>query len=350
MFPIVTVVQPASLTGTTNGQLPSGLMRSVGMGGLLHHNAARSFEALRAAARAQGFHLTYTWGGTYRSYENQKALFLRRYSTTPTDRHSKVWNGVRYWNHTGAMAAVPGTSNHGWGLAIDLALDRDPSDGLDPNDAVNIAPAIPWLKENAWRFGFSWEVQSEPWHIRYVRGDRIPAAVIDFERHGGVAVPPATEADLPTLREGAKGEAVQHLQSVLRKVQHPGIVVDGRFGPATAAVVRDFQARHGLTIDAVVGPRTWAKLGQVEAALVTAKPAYPVLRVASRGRYVTYAQRVIQRCQPGLAVDGVFGPATAWSLSEWQKCVGLPANGSVVDAQVWAKLIDVGDGFEVSRP
>jgi hypothetical protein len=35
--------------------------------------------------------------------------------------------------------------------------------------------------DHAGEFGWSWELQSEPWHLRYVAGDEVPAAVIEFE-------------------------------------------------------------------------------------------------------------------------------------------------------------------------
>ncbi|MEV5889828.1 peptidoglycan-binding domain-containing protein [Nonomuraea fuscirosea] len=69
--------------------------------------------------------------------------------------------------------------------------------------------------------------------------------------------------DLPLLREGAKGDIVGRLQSVLMEYASnrwettPGSV-DGMFGPATARAVEAFQEWRGLLIDGVVGPNTWA--------------------------------------------------------------------------------------------
>jgi LAS superfamily LD-carboxypeptidase LdcB len=128
---------------------------------------------MRAAALADGirpFKPT-SRADTYRTYQEQVALFTSRYTMTPLPgRPSKVWEGRRWWQKPNtAIAAVPGTSNHGLGIAVDIA---DASgDRLD------------WLEANALTYGFSWEFTSgaEPWHIRYYRGDDIPPAVADWK-------------------------------------------------------------------------------------------------------------------------------------------------------------------------
>jgi peptidoglycan hydrolase-like protein with peptidoglycan-binding domain len=56
------------------------------------------------------------------------------------------------------------------------------------------------------------------------------------------------------LHEGDTGTRVAQLQQLLH------IDADGIFGPQTAAAVRAFQGRAGLTVDGVVGQSTWQAL------------------------------------------------------------------------------------------
>lgn len=57
------------------------------------------------------------------------------------------------------------------------------------------------------------------------------------------------------IRLGATGKIVKEIQAKLG-----GLVVDGRFGPLTAARLAEFQRKHKLVADQVVGPLTWKAL------------------------------------------------------------------------------------------
>jgi peptidoglycan hydrolase-like protein with peptidoglycan-binding domain len=60
------------------------------------------------------------------------------------------------------------------------------------------------------------------------------------------------------LRQGNSGPAVAVLQRALN-TQYPAyshLAVDGVFGPATNAVVREFQSRDHLAVDGIAGPIT----------------------------------------------------------------------------------------------
>lgn len=183
-LPIAPVTLPADLVGQPNGRIPAELLVDVGPSGLLHHTAARAWKAFVADAASNGLPLTYTYGGTYRTLAAQTVLFESRYAPGGAGGGCKFYKGGWWCKKTAnlATAAVPGTSNHGLGLAVDLALDSDISDGLGPDDAIAVSQkVVDWLIANAHRYGFSAELQSERWHWRYVTGDTVPQAVLNFE-------------------------------------------------------------------------------------------------------------------------------------------------------------------------
>lgn len=180
VYPVAPVTLPAVCTRYANGQIPQDEMRQVdatlGRFGWLVEPAARSHAALVDAATKAGFRLRAT--GYYRSLADQEALFRSRYTPHPMPP-GKLWR-LRWWrkNPGVASAATPGTSNHGLGIAADFAEETDG----DPAAESLTGPLLAWLLDNAASFGWSWELQSEPWHLRYVAGDVLPARVIEFER------------------------------------------------------------------------------------------------------------------------------------------------------------------------
>jgi len=89
----------------------------------------------------------------------------------------------------------------------------------------------------------------------------IPAGLytIDELRKAGIDVD--DDKNMPTLRRGSVGEAVEDLQALLNAKYGFSLEIDGNFGKATEAAVKEFQQRNGLTPDGIVGPKTWAALG-----------------------------------------------------------------------------------------
>jgi nucleoid-associated protein YgaU len=197
-LPVTKVVLPKCLEGQKNGQLAPGLLVECGIGKFkMVAPAARAMKALVAAASAAGYEVSAT--GTYRSYDQQVFLFHSRYTTTELPgRPTKTWNGTTYWQMPGtAMAAVPGTSNHGFGLAADLALKNR------RGQTVSVTlQFVEWLINNAATYGYSAEAQSENWHWRYVAGDKIPAAVLAFEGDVTTVEPSKPTPPAPTPQEG----------------------------------------------------------------------------------------------------------------------------------------------------
>jgi peptidoglycan hydrolase-like protein with peptidoglycan-binding domain len=67
-------------------------------------------------------------------------------------------------------------------------------------------------------------------------------------------------AESGALAPGDQGVEVLELQEALSSAGYP-VVVDGEFGPQTAAALRAFQAASGLTVSGVVDEPTAEALG-----------------------------------------------------------------------------------------
>ena len=129
-----TMVVPPELQQYGNGKIPEHALQSIGVGEFrLSSQAAASFRQMHADAKAAGVNIGVN--DAYRTYEEQVDLANRKglYSQ-------------------GGLAATPGKSNHGWGLAVDLDLDDR---------------AQAWMRENAHKYGFVEDVAREPWHWGY---------------------------------------------------------------------------------------------------------------------------------------------------------------------------------------
>lgn len=118
-----------------NGRIPQSALTQVGSSGFYaRSDAAYAMNAMMAAARADGVALTI--GGAYRDYAGQVAAYAR-------------------YKAGGNLAAVPGTSEHGWGLAFDMNMTTE---------------NLRWTAAHADEFGFSDDVGGENWHWHYLGG------------------------------------------------------------------------------------------------------------------------------------------------------------------------------------
>lgn len=131
--------------GFPNGQLrPDQLCRVPGARSDVWRMSCRAvgdFTALNQAYRARfgrDLQVDHLRGTAYRTVGDQQVLYAK---------------------YGSPRAAKPGTSNHGWGLALDLAMG-----GGNHSSAT-----YRWLKENGPRYGFVDEVPHEDWHWRYIR-------------------------------------------------------------------------------------------------------------------------------------------------------------------------------------
>lgn len=119
--------------GYVNGQIPSDQLVSIEGGFLMIDFAAKHFDEMVTALRAQG--LNATVNSAYRTLEDQQDMI---------DRFGLLEDG--------GAAAPLGKSEHGMGTTVDLTLDGE---------------ALDWMRENAERFGFFETVPAEPWHWSY---------------------------------------------------------------------------------------------------------------------------------------------------------------------------------------
>ncbi len=62
-----------------------------------------------------------------------------------------------------------------------------------------------------------------------------------------------------TIQYGSTGDDVKKLQEELNKYGY-GLDTDGIFGVKTQSAVRDYQKNNGLSVDGIVGQKTWGKL------------------------------------------------------------------------------------------
>jgi hypothetical protein len=196
-------------------------------GGRLAKEAAANWLALRVQGGKELGVLISPLGdrSSYRTFEDQQ----------------KFWD--LFQAGKGNLAAHPGTSNHGWGDAVDLAHPPTMRPVVDRFGAP---------------FGWHWgEAPSESWHVTY--------------RGGGKADPTALEIDEhPSLKLGDKGDAVKRVQTWLSEHGAADVTPDGDFGPMTEKAVNHLYRAWGFA--------GHGKFGDVGWSIIEGKHPWRVLR------------------------------------------------------------------------
>lgn len=183
----------------------------------------------------------------YRDTGLQRKLFLERYTPQKTGggpfNDVRWYQGVRYVRTSAAgMVAIPGSSTHETGLALDMATG---------------SAAHAWMLKHAAAHGWKRTIPAEPWHWQYQK---------TYDKHlskNGVF----DVAKLPRIRPGARGKHVGIMQGALiasgYNVGKSG--VDSVYGKDTEKAVVSYQQKNPSTgtggkPDKVCGPKMWNKL------------------------------------------------------------------------------------------
>jgi hypothetical protein len=224
-----------------NGRLPATSLTSIAFapGTRAQRDAARAVTAL-SARFGREFKRDIEITGAYRTFDQQVALK----------------------NKLGFLAAVPGTSNHGWGVAFDLG------GGIN----VGESKEHEWMQREAKHFGLDnpdWATpgtagfqKDEPWHWEHVSNARDGSrAVVELQKklrnakflrgvadaYWGVDTERAWKRLMDNIhaKEAAKGR-IRWVQTILSRSYAGRLYsdrIDGDWGDHSQAAAVDFHRR-----------------------------------------------------------------------------------------------------------
>lgn len=160
--------------GYQNGAIPASAMSPIDSAGhVLESAAAARFLAMQAA-------MLHDLGRTISVAPGSDSAF-RTVAQQQAD--------YRLYQQGGNVAAIPGTSNHGWGRAVDIT-------GYESSTAV-----WNWLLAHAAEYGFSWatgQASGERWHWESLT----PPGTVVADVSSTPLATPTTEQDY-TMTQGA---------------------------------------------------------------------------------------------------------------------------------------------------
>ena len=141
---------------------------------------------------------------------------------------------------------------------------------------------------------------------------------------------------VPAYRRGDTGPAVAEIRAKLGVL---GLLAEGEgselldpsgalFDEATDLAVRAFQQARGISVDGVVGPRTYHALDEARWRLGDRILFFVPARLMAGDDVATLQQRLLDMGFDCGRVDGLFGVETEQSLREFQRNIGVAADGT----------------------
>ncbi|KRC37536.1 M15 family metallopeptidase [Oerskovia sp. Root22] len=168
----------------------------------LRLDAALSWNRARAAVIGRTG-ITLFVRGWNRTLAEQETFFFERYEpqTTGTGPYNDVrwYKNVRYVRVRGAAAAIPGTSNHGWGIAVDV----DDYGLIGQFDYPRRTATFPILAEHGWTDTEGRGSIQEPWHLVY-----------DPTRDQHVGEPAPTKGPFMALTDSEQARILEDVASI----------------------------------------------------------------------------------------------------------------------------------------
>lgn len=215
--------------------------------------AVEFIRRLEAYAAANGITIN---GSGYRDIAVQ-ARYWVNYQTDPAHHNP---------------AAYPGQSWHNCGLAYDVARIGNDPDGTGRYPATMEADfLVPPEKQKLYKYGLCipmWKEtkEKENWHIIPIECLGVPGADRQFfldeddllnSSSGYRVLKNIVVAGWTGDRIWMKGNDVKRFQRAV------GVKQDGYFGDDSEQAAKTLQAKHKLTVDGLVGPKTWQVINEL---------------------------------------------------------------------------------------
>ena len=148
-----------------------------------------------------------------------------------------------------------------------------------------------------------------------------------------------------TLRRGYSGSDVTSVQTQLKSLGYYASTLDGVYGTATMAAVSAFQKLNSLSVDGLVGSKTYTKLFSASAvsssstttdtstdstdtSTTDSSSTYTSLSYGANGTAVKTLQKALKALGYNVVIDGDYGALTRTAVTAFQKLNGLTVDGT----------------------